>query len=171
MKITLKYIFLLLLTFFICLSAFAQVNSKHVKVKGYTKSDGTYVAPYYRTAPNSTNRDNFSTKGNTNPYTGIAGWIEPDNKINTLYSSYYTPKTTSSKSENDEESTYEDRIYVEDEFGQKSLYLKVADKRTFGIYNLKNELILFLVVNHRGDFRIFDTEGIYIKTIFLSDED
>lgn len=169
MNISLKYIFLLFLTFFVCISSIAQVNTRHVKVKGYTKSNGTYVAPYYRTAPNSTNKDNFSTKGNTNPYTGTAGWIEPDNKINTLYSSYYTPKTTSYKSENNK-NTYEDRIYVENEFGQKSHYLKVVDKRTFGIYNLKNELILFLVVNHRGDFRIFDTKGIYIKTIFLNNE-
>ncbi|WP_458626490.1 hypothetical protein [Winogradskyella sp. PC D3.3] len=170
MKITSKYIFHLLLIFFVCLSSFAQVNSKHIRVKGYTKSNGTYVEPYYRTAPNSTNRDNFSTKGNTNPYTGTAGWVTPDNKINTLYSTYYTPKTTSSKSKKNNKNTYSDRIYVEDEFGQKSLYLKVIDKRTFGIHNLKNELILFLVVNHRGDFRIFDTDGIYIKTIFLSDE-
>ncbi|PKP37251.1 MAG: hypothetical protein CVT98_06320 [Bacteroidetes bacterium HGW-Bacteroidetes-15] len=170
MKVTSKYIILFILTLFVCLSSIAQVNSKHVKVKGYTKSDGTYVAPYYRTAPNSTNRDNFSTKGNTNPYTETAGWIEPDNKINTLYSTNYTPKTTASKSENNYETTYTDRIYVEDEFGQKSLYLKEVDKRTFGIYDLKNELILFLVINHRGDWRIFNTEGIYIKTIFLSDE-
>ncbi|MFI8606452.1 hypothetical protein ACIGCP_18435 [Cellulophaga baltica] len=172
MKSISKYIIFFVLAFFVCLSTFAQVNSKHVKVKGYTKSDGTYVAPYYRTAPNSTNRDNFSTKGNTNPYTGQAGWIEPDNKINTLYSTTYTytPKTKVNTSEKNYESTYKDRIYVEDEYGIKSLYLKVVDKRTFGIYNLKNDLILFLVINHRGDWRIFDTEGIYIKTIFLNDE-
>lgn len=57
----------------------AQVNSKHVRVKGHTRKDGTYVQPYYRTAPNSTNRDNFSTIGNRNPYTGKAGYIKPDN--------------------------------------------------------------------------------------------
>jgi len=33
----------------------AQVNSTHVRVKGYTRKDGTYVAPHSRTAPNSTN--------------------------------------------------------------------------------------------------------------------
>ena len=157
---------------FFCLSSIAQTNSNHVKVKGYYKKNGTYVQPHYRTAPNSTKNDNFSTVGNTNPYTGQAGWIEPDNKINTLYSTTYTykPKTKVNALEKNYETIYKDRIYVEDEYGIKSLYLKVADKRTFGIYNLKNELILFLVINHRGDWRIFDTEGIYIKTIFLSDE-
>lgn len=42
-------------------------------VNGYTRSDGTYVGGYYRSDPNSTVRDNFSYKGNTNPYTGSTG--------------------------------------------------------------------------------------------------
>lgn len=54
-------------------SAFAQVH-----VRGYTKKDGTYVAPHERTAPNSTNLDNYSTRGNTNPYTGKEGTKEPN---------------------------------------------------------------------------------------------
>ncbi len=58
--------------------AFGQTNPVHVKVKGYYKSDGTYVTSHYRTAPNSTNRDNFSTKGNLNPYTGEKGYVQPD---------------------------------------------------------------------------------------------
>lgn len=47
--------------------------SAQVRVKGYTKSDGTYVAPHYRSKPNSTKLDNYSTKGNVNPYTGKVG--------------------------------------------------------------------------------------------------
>lgn len=58
----------------------AQTNPNHVHVKGYYRSDGTYVSPHFRTAPNSTNRDNFSTIGNINPYTGKPGSIQPDNK-------------------------------------------------------------------------------------------
>ena len=46
------------------------------KVRGYVKKDGTYVAPHVRTSPNSTKSDNYSTKGNTNPYTGKAGTQE-----------------------------------------------------------------------------------------------
>jgi hypothetical protein len=42
-------------------------------VKGYQKSDGTYVEPHFRSAPNNSASDNWSTKGNTNPYTGKAG--------------------------------------------------------------------------------------------------
>ncbi len=43
-------------------------------VKGYTRSNGTYVEGYHRTSPNSTTSDNYSTKGNVNPYTGEKGY-------------------------------------------------------------------------------------------------
>lgn len=46
-------------------------------VNGYLKRNGTYVAPYMRTAPNATRLDNWSTKGNVNPYTGKAGTKDP----------------------------------------------------------------------------------------------
>ena len=52
-------------------------NSNHVFVEGYTKSNGTYVQGYYRTAPNSSIYDNFSTKPNINPYTGEIGTVKP----------------------------------------------------------------------------------------------
>lgn len=48
-----------------------------VRVKGYTRKDGTYVAPHYRSSPNSSKYDNYSTKGNYNPYTGKAGSVDP----------------------------------------------------------------------------------------------
>lgn len=46
-------------------------------VRGYTKKDGTYVAPHQRTNPNGTQRDNWSSKPNYNPYTGKEGKKEP----------------------------------------------------------------------------------------------
>ena len=42
-------------------------------VNGYTRKNGTYVAPHYRSSPNSTQRDNYGTYGNVNPYTGERG--------------------------------------------------------------------------------------------------
>ena len=44
-------------------------------VKGYYRN-GTYVSPYYRTNSNNTKLDNWSTKGNINPYTGKKGTIK-----------------------------------------------------------------------------------------------
>ena len=86
-----RQLIVLFFLIFFCLGfIFGQTNPKHIRVGGNYKQDGTYVQPYFRTAPNSTNRDNFSTKGNDNPYTGKSGWIEPDSKYNTLYYNTYT---------------------------------------------------------------------------------
>ena len=40
---------------------------------GHTTRTGTYVQGHYSTNPNGTRNDNFSTRGNTNPYTGKPG--------------------------------------------------------------------------------------------------
>lgn len=48
-----------------------------VHVRGYYKKNGTYVAPHYRSSPNSSRLDNWSTKGNANPYTGKPGTRNP----------------------------------------------------------------------------------------------
>ncbi len=153
-------------------SILGQTNSRHVRVSGYTRSDGTYVQPYFRTAPNSTNRDNFSTIGNVNPYNGKPGWVEPDSKYNTFYYETYTPKASRAS----ETTPYSlppndrNRTYIEDEFGHYTAYLTVNDERTYNIFDLDDTLILYLVVNHRGDWRIFDSNWIYIKTIFVTTE-
>lgn len=48
------------------------------RTRGYYKpSTGTYVQPYYRSNPNSTRWDNYSTQGNENPYTGKKGYTSP----------------------------------------------------------------------------------------------
>ena len=45
--------------------------SEHVR--GHLRKDGKYIAPHNRTKANKTQRDNWSSKGNTNPYTGKRG--------------------------------------------------------------------------------------------------
>lgn len=57
-----------------------------VHVHGYVKKDGTYVKPYHRSNPNNSKYDNYSTKGNYNPYTGKKGTKSP----NCNYSYYGT---------------------------------------------------------------------------------
>ena len=39
----------------------------------YQRYDGTVVEAHFKTQSNNTNWDNFSTKGNVNPYTGQSG--------------------------------------------------------------------------------------------------
>lgn len=66
---------LILILGFLGLFSFADAATR---VKGYyRKSTGTYVQPHYRSSPNSSRWDNWSTKGNTNPYTGKSGYTNP----------------------------------------------------------------------------------------------
>lgn len=61
-----RYILLLLI-----LTSFnAQAASR---VRGHTRSNGTYVPPHYRSAPDGSKHNNWSTRGNVNPHTGKAG--------------------------------------------------------------------------------------------------
>lgn len=57
-------------------------------VHGYTRSNGTYVEPYYKSSPNNSTFDNFSTKGNINPYTGQEGTKNPYGSTNSTYGLY-----------------------------------------------------------------------------------
>lgn len=53
-------------------------EAKTIKVKGYYKpSINRYVAPHYKTSPNRTKLDNYSTKGNYNPFTSKKGYTSP----------------------------------------------------------------------------------------------
>ena len=56
----------------------STVNYNTTTVSGYTRSNGTYVQSHVRTMPNNTNWDNFSTRGNSNPFTGSTGYRAKD---------------------------------------------------------------------------------------------
>ena len=73
------------------IAALAPAVSAQVHVKGYTRSDGTYVAPHYRSSPNTTTNDNWTTQGNVNPYTGTAGTRSPQPYTNPYAPKPYTP--------------------------------------------------------------------------------
>ena len=53
--------------------SFAAQSDATTNVHGYSKRDGTYVAPHRRTDSNRTQRDNWSARGNVNPDTGKKG--------------------------------------------------------------------------------------------------
>ena len=52
-------------------------NPNNHYVQGYTTHNGTVVAPHYQTNPNNTQRDNYGTLGNVNPYNGQVGTNRP----------------------------------------------------------------------------------------------
>lgn len=64
-----------LITFFILALSTNAIADTYVR--GHTRSDGTYVQGHYRSSPNATKLDNYSTQGNTNPYTGQQGTVDP----------------------------------------------------------------------------------------------
>lgn len=76
------FIFIVPLTTCLCQNLFSQTD---IFINGYFKKNGTYVQPHFKTAPNSSMFDNYSTKGNYNPYTGKPGWIDPYEKLSSTY--------------------------------------------------------------------------------------
>lgn len=82
------------MAFFMAASLFPQIADASVYVHGYTKKNGTYVAPYYRSSPDSSPYNNYSYPGNTNPYTGETAGGNPDTYLNNYYNktpSYSAP--------------------------------------------------------------------------------
>ena len=96
--IIMKKLFFFIAFLFVTTFSFAQ----DVYVQGYTSGNGTYAQGYYRTSPNYTRNDNYSTVGNMNPYTGTAGTHPRDRNTTTasysvpIYSNTYTNSTYSS---------------------------------------------------------------------------
>lgn len=65
-----------------------------VHVNGYFRKNGTYVAPYYRSNPDSNPYNNYNYPGNTNPYTGKTATGNTD----TYLYDYYNKSTGSGTS-------------------------------------------------------------------------
>ena len=66
----------LLLALALIAPATAMAKPSH-SVKGHFTKKGTYVAPHRATNRDSSKLNNWSTKGNTNPYTGKKGTKKP----------------------------------------------------------------------------------------------
>ena len=52
-------------------------NSESHYVQPHYNSNGTYTSGHYQTNSNSTQMDNYGTRGNYNPYTGATGTRTP----------------------------------------------------------------------------------------------
>lgn len=58
----------------IIVTILGTAKAEAARTRGYFKNSGTDVKPYYRSSPNSYKWDNYSSKGNINPYTGKRGY-------------------------------------------------------------------------------------------------
>jgi hypothetical protein len=63
-----KFIVLVVLMFTVTFAL-----GRDVRVRGHVTKKGKYVAPSHRTSPDHTQRNNYSAKGNVNPYSGKKG--------------------------------------------------------------------------------------------------
>lgn len=96
-------------TFFVSLAAalmltiwFGAANSAEAgRVRGYYRSDGTYVQPHIRSSPDRSPYNNYSYPGNYNPNTGKSSTGNSDTYLDRYYSRkggrdsyrpYYTPR-------------------------------------------------------------------------------
>lgn len=76
-----KLIVVLLSALFVLTTSLSETYAKSSsRVRGYTKKSGAYVAPHRRTNPDKSKSNNWSTKGNVNPYTGKKGTKDPYKK-------------------------------------------------------------------------------------------
>jgi len=72
-----KYLKFIILLFSITLLWQDIAFAADVHVRGYYRNDGTYVRPHMRSSPDGNVFNNWSTKGNVNPYTGKTGTKDP----------------------------------------------------------------------------------------------
>lgn len=75
-----KRVLYLTLTVILVLSWAMPVMAQYGRdttVQGHIRQDGVYVQPSHRTAPDNNRFNNYSTQGNTNPYTGQMGTVNP----------------------------------------------------------------------------------------------
>ena len=66
----------LFLLFIFCMFAATGMDAAQ-RVGGYTKRNGTHVMSHHRSYRDSSRHNNYSTKGNYNPYTGKKGSKSP----------------------------------------------------------------------------------------------
>jgi hypothetical protein len=78
-----------LLILSVCIFLGSIANATDVYINGYTRSNGTYVQPHYRTAPDSNPYNNYSSQGNYNPYTGSRGYSNPYGNSGSSYTRDY----------------------------------------------------------------------------------
>jgi hypothetical protein len=82
-----KNISIILVSLLVCAASMPAIAKKNLglsspsggshSVRGHVRKDGTYVQPHRSTNQNKTQRDNWSSKPNVNPYTGKPGEKEP----------------------------------------------------------------------------------------------
>lgn len=72
-------------TIMLFLTVFCGAAIADQYVNPYLRSDGSYVQGHMRSSPNNSQYDNWTSKGNSNPYTGQRGYSDPTPSYGTVY--------------------------------------------------------------------------------------
>lgn len=119
-------------------------------VNGYTKKDGTSVVGHYRSDVNNTVQDNWSYKGNVNPYTGKVG------------SNYYRNNSSSEYYENNNTNQSETRYWETTE---------VASNGTICIKTYSSRSVPYIKVVYISYYTLSSGEQRIKKSRWKWDED
>lgn len=145
-----KALFISLTLLLPCFLSFAQ----DVWVEGYYRNDGTYVNGHYRSVPNGTKADNWSTLGNVNPHTGDIGTRTYDSYQNRRQDGQMDPSNVYHGSETQIPNSYSmnpaqntsKSINDEDSFGSTLFYYFLIFAFPWGIFSN----IIGFVFHHLG---------------------
>lgn len=101
-----------------------------VSVRGYYRSNGTYVAPHYRTSPDSTTSNNFSTNGYRTTGVSRATAQSWENSLNSgyTYPNYYSGSYTAPHLSKREKKVVACQNTGKSEVYCKSIYMKSHKK-------------------------------------------
>ena len=127
-----KRIIFFLATLLISFLSLAQRKSnREVYVNGYTRSNGTYVEPHYRTTPNLAT-PNWTDLGMVNPHNGKVGTIIPKNTIiNNSTTNFYPESKVSDYTER-----YVNQIHKDDfSSDNKNKYLAQYNNSTIEVFS------------------------------------
>ena len=81
---------IMLVTALVILISFLTISLAEAgSVRGYYRSDGTYVRPHYRTNPDGNPYNNYSFPGNYNPNTGKITPGNPETYLDRYYNRSY----------------------------------------------------------------------------------
>ena len=131
------FIFLILIFMF-------TFSNGQVNVRGYYRSNGTYVQPYVRTSPNSTVTDNYSYPGNYNP--------NPPSPTTT-----YNSNSANYKISNSGDDIWVEGYYRNDGTYVKGYYRRKPSSSTREYYDLEKE------TNSYSSYRYIKTKNVNIK--------
>lgn len=136
--LNLKKVLIVVILFFLSSTAFAAVY-----VKGYYRKDGTYVRGHYRSNPNSIVTDNWSYKGNINPYTGKVGTNSYSSSTKSSTSTNSTATILPSLSDsNNQNEFYESETYsfAHDSYSLSQTNAEISNMQTIEVSS--NETII-----------------------------